>query len=80
MFINELYMYSLQSYFTCSNYLKNSLKKYTTVRTIRAILGGDSKTARGVRIISVFELIGNLPYTHIIFNIINNVKMKKTDN
>ena len=47
----------------CSNCLKISLKKTKGLFELREqISRGDFKTIRGVRIIRVFELIGNLLY------------------
>ena len=47
----------------CANYLKISFKKTKGLfELIEQFSRGDFKTIRGVRIIRVFELIGNLPY------------------
>ena len=63
MFINELYIYSLWIALHVFELFKNEFDKNTWLFGLKEQFSGDDfKTVRGVRIIRVFELIGNLPY------------------
>ena len=65
MFINELYIYSLWIVLHVFELFKNEFGKNTWLFGLKGrFSGGDFKTIRGVRIIRVFELIGNLPYSN----------------
>ena len=70
MFINELYIYSLWIALHVFELFKNEFDKNTWLFGLKEQFSGDDfKTVRGVRIIRVFELIGNLPY--IILTLLN---------
>ena len=69
MFIDELYIYSLWIVLHVFELFKNEFDKKTWLFGLKEqFSGGDFKTVRGVRIICVFELIGNLPYVSLDVN------------
>ena len=62
MFINEQYIYSLWIALHVFELFKNEFDKNMWLFGLKEQFSGDDfKTVRGVRIIRVFELIGNLP-------------------